>query len=322
MNRPLLICLSCTRNYGWVTRCFLEINSRWADYIIIVDQMSTDGTREICAEYKNVILVDDLNLSYREADRARIALERAREIKGDKILIYLDIDEILPANYMKTKAWNQILSSLVGAMFDVRWANILQDKCHWVEEEPSFWMHRVLHDDGTTPYTVKEQIHVPLLPWVEGQEDVKLEDLRILHFGMYNENWVYAKHCFYQMVDVKQKRTKSLISIYRYYNDAHMSSLQHDIPKEWLYADVDIFKLIDTTSQPIFCQYIKDMIAEDGIEKYAKLDIWQPRLLEMLQIKAPKQGAWKILHSYLRRTQKYRTNILVRAIDKVLKFIV
>ena len=207
-------------------------------------------------------------------------------------------------------------------MYDVRWANILPDKNHWVEEKSSSWMHRILHDDGITPYTIQEQIHVPLLPWIEGQEDIPLEDLRIIHFGMYNENWVFTKYCFYQMVDIKQQRTKSLISIFRYYNDECDSCLQHDIPKEWLYPDVDIFDLLDTTSLPIFCQYIKDMIAEDGIEMYARLDIWKPRLLDMLQIKAPKQGAWELLYAYLRRTQKYHDNILVRGIDKVLKFIV
>ena len=29
---------------------FLDYNTRWADYIIIVDQMSVDGTREMCSE--------------------------------------------------------------------------------------------------------------------------------------------------------------------------------------------------------------------------------------------------------------------------------
>ena len=323
-KRPLLVCLSCTRNYGWVTRCFLEINSRWADYIVIVDQMSTDGTREMCAEYKNVILVDDPDYTYKEADRARMALNRAREIEGDKILIYLDIDEILPANYLQTKAWQQIISSPVGAMFNLRWANIMSDRKHYfTEDTPGQWMHRVLHDDGVTPYTVSEQIHVPLLPWIDGVEDICLEDLRIMHFGVYNENWTYAKMRYYQMVDVKQKRSKSLVSIYRQYHIFNTENIStHDIPSEWQYRNVNIYDLIDVVSLPIICQYMKDMIVEDGIERYAKLDIWEPRLCEMLQIEAPKQGLYKLLYRYLGRTQKIRGNIIVRIIDKCLKHIV
>lgn len=324
MNRPLLVCLSCTRNYGWITKCFLEFNSRWADYIIIVDQMSTDGTRGMCAEYKNVILVDDPDMSYKEAERARMAIDRAREIEGDKILIYLDIDEILPANYAQTDAWNRILASPKGAMFDLRWANIMPDQKHYfVDEASSEWMHRVLHDDGVTPYNETGQIHVPLLPWVEGETDICLEDLRILHFGLYHENWTYVKIRYYQMVDVQQKRTKSMVTLWRQYHIFNTEKISiHDIPQEWLYKDIDIFDTIDTTSLPIFCNYMKDMIAENGIEKYAKLDIWEPRLLNMLQIESPKQGAWKILYQYLRATQKYRKNILVRIIDKVLRMFV
>lgn len=322
MDRPLLICLSCTRNYAWVTRCFLEINSRWADYIIIVDQMSTDGTREMCSEYKKVILVDDPDISYKEADRARMAINRAREIEGDKILFYLDIDEILPANYAQTDDWQQIMKSKPGAMFNLKWANILPDKQHYQVDDATNdqWMHRVLHDDGVTPYNVTDQIHVPLLPWVDGVKDICLEEIPVLHFGLYHEAWTYAKVRYYQMVDLQQKRTKSMVTLYRQYHIFNMEKNSvYDIPEEWLYKDVDVFALIDVVSLPIFCQYMKEMIAEDGIEKYAILDIWEPRMLEMLQIGAPRQGTWKFLYKYLRATQAHRKNIFVKVIDKMLK---
>jgi GT2 family glycosyltransferase len=58
LEKPLLICLTATRNYGWVTRAFLKSNSLWADLIIIADQHSTDGTREIVSEqFKNNVLI-------------------------------------------------------------------------------------------------------------------------------------------------------------------------------------------------------------------------------------------------------------------------
>lgn len=51
MNRPIHIVMTPTRNEAWVIRAFLEGNGLWADYIIIADQMSIDGTREIISEY-------------------------------------------------------------------------------------------------------------------------------------------------------------------------------------------------------------------------------------------------------------------------------
>ena len=53
MDNVIQIVMTPTRNEAWVIRAFLECNGLWADYIIIADQMSTDGTREIIAEYQN-----------------------------------------------------------------------------------------------------------------------------------------------------------------------------------------------------------------------------------------------------------------------------
>lgn len=52
-NRPISIVMTPTRNDAWVIRAFLECNGLWADYIIIADQMSTDGTREIANAYNH-----------------------------------------------------------------------------------------------------------------------------------------------------------------------------------------------------------------------------------------------------------------------------
>ena len=40
-----------TRKEAWVIRAFIESTTRWADYVIICDQFSTDGTREIVNEF-------------------------------------------------------------------------------------------------------------------------------------------------------------------------------------------------------------------------------------------------------------------------------
>lgn len=51
MTQPIHIVMTPTRNEAWVIRAFLKSTIRWADYVIICDQFSTDGTREIVAEY-------------------------------------------------------------------------------------------------------------------------------------------------------------------------------------------------------------------------------------------------------------------------------
>ena len=99
MNRPLLICMTPVRNEAWILNAFLKATSLWADFIIIADQCSTDGSREIAMRYPKVILIDNNNTDYNEAVRQKMLIDKAREIDGDKILFALDADEIFAANF-------------------------------------------------------------------------------------------------------------------------------------------------------------------------------------------------------------------------------
>ena len=123
------------RNEAWILNLFLKSTSLWADYIIIADQMSTDGSREIALKYPKVILIDNNSNEYQEADRQKILIDRAREIKGDKILFALDADEVLSANFLQTNDWKRILESNPGDVFLLQWAQICSNfKEYWIPE--------------------------------------------------------------------------------------------------------------------------------------------------------------------------------------------
>ena len=82
---PKLVVLTPVRNEAWVLRGFLEATSLWADYIIIADQMSNDGSRDIAREYPKVILIDNDREEMHMAATRRLLFEEARKIKGEKI---------------------------------------------------------------------------------------------------------------------------------------------------------------------------------------------------------------------------------------------
>ena len=133
--RPLHIVMTPVRNEAWVLRAFLEATSRWADYIIIADQMSTDGSREIAREYPKVILIDNKNPEFNEAERQSMLVAKAREVAAgrDTLLWGLDADEVFSANFRETEDWKRIMNSKPGAVFWFWWAQLTYDKRHYYD---------------------------------------------------------------------------------------------------------------------------------------------------------------------------------------------
>ena len=116
MNTPLLIVMTPVRNEAWVLHAFLKTTSLWADYIIVADQMSTDGSRDIYPLYEKVIVIDNTNPNFNEAERQSMLVAKAREVVAgrDCILFGLDADEIMPANWRETADGQHILNSIPG----------------------------------------------------------------------------------------------------------------------------------------------------------------------------------------------------------------
>ena len=126
-----------------------------------------------------------------------------------------------------------------------------------------------------------------------------------------------------ERIDVQQHRSKSVISANRGAITPQMMSITNaDIDPAWLYSDVDILGMVDTTSTPIFVQYIKDIIDKEGVEKFKSINVWSDELCQQLGVKDPRTLGWKWLHKYLSKTHKYRRSSLVRGIDKLLKYFV
>ena len=339
-ERPILIVTSCTRNYGWVTRAFLEGNTRWADYIVIVDQMSTDTTRPLIEEYNEmhirelkvdgrecihraeIVIVDDPDMSYKENIRAKRAFMKGRELAAGRDAIYfaLDIDEVMPANWMLTEDGKKILASKPGDMYQLEWANIMPDgkTCN-----RNGWQYKIFHDNGMDWQDATIQMHTPLLPYSSWDEKAmnSVYDFPLLHFGKFHTKWLKYKLIYYQFLDVQQKRSKSVISRYRSYHSTKKERVMNIVPVEnkWNYEGADVVSLVDVVSEPIFVEYIKELIIKEGAKKFQSIDVWDEELCRMIGENDPRSFGWKCLHAYLRMTRAYSKSIIVRGLDKVLK---
>jgi hypothetical protein len=311
------------RNEAWILNAFLKATSLWADFIIIADQCSTDGSREIAMRYPKVILIDNNNTDYNEAVRQKMLIDKAREIDGDKILFALDADEIFAANFNGTSDWEKILNSKKGDVFWFRWAQVLDDKKHyWIPKNYFPW---VFHDDGLEPHgNYASNIHSMRIPYpIEEKQNYYIEDFFVLHFQHFFPERNKSKQRFYTFVDYSLNK-RSIVKLNRTYSPRKNKDRLQILKSNMLYLkdihDFNLFEIIDTKKSKFwFDLYIVERIKQNGLNHYNKIDIWNRDFLKEYNYSDPRSVLVKLLHFYLRCTQNFSHFLFIRGVDKILK---
>lgn len=280
-NTPLLIVMTPVRNEAWVLRAFLEATSRWADYIIIADQMSTDGSREIAKAYPKVILIDNKNPEMHMAATRRLLFEEAKKIEGEKILFALDADEFLSGDFVNTEGWLKILNSQPDDSFCWRWMNLKANDItkystfqhyYWaVHESEALWQ-------GEFPDNFIHEWRLPWSPKADGGHTFQLDDFCSIHLARVNQNRQRNKERFYQVSTIGQNPNKSSISLYRQYHteeDLQYFEVPVDAYKFYENNGLDIWHYVDLHDEgAYYTSEILKYFKRDGIGKFALLDIW------------------------------------------------
>ena len=325
-NHPIIVVMTPVRNEAWVLRAFLEATSLWADHIIIADQMSTDGSREIAMEYPKVILIDNDRHEMHMAATRRMLFEEAKKIKGEKILFALDADEFLSGDFVDTEDWRRIINSRPDDSFCWRWMNLKRgDVTQYSTFQHYYWaVHE--SDDLWAGMFPDNFIHEWRLPWSPKADDghkFLLNDFCSIHLARVNELRQRNKERFYQVSTVSRNPKASMVSLYRQYHVEEKLDYFRVPKTAYLYYEkhgLDIWKYVDVHDEgSYYTSEILRYFDKDGVEKYALLDIWEQEWMEKNGLKNPQSLFQKMLHWYLKRTQLYREKVWVRAIDKILK---
>jgi glycosyltransferase involved in cell wall biosynthesis len=328
MERPLLICLTPVRNEAWILDRFLACTSCWADHIIIADQNSTDGSREIAQKYTKVILIENAGEEYNEPKRQKLLLQEARKIRGKKVLIALDADEAFVSGFSNTTDWQTILNGNKGDFFSLEWINIFPGyKKGWL---PGTYSTIVFIDDDTNMgyEDYGPDLHAyPRIPNPENKVVQRLQTIKILHFQYTVWKRMQSKHRFYQCLEHINSPEKHPISIFRMYH--HMYSVPKDqiINISKLHFDDYIKEGIIIKQDPIdtvfwFDEEVLRMFEEYGYEKFRKLDIWGTNWDDISNRfkapfpKDPRNWFDKLIHIWLRHTQKYKNSLFVKRIER------
>ena len=328
-KEPIKIVLTPVRNEAWVLRAFLEATSLWADYIIIADQMSTDGSREIAKEYPKVILIDNDRKEMHQAATRRLLFEEAKKIEGDKILFALDADEFLSGDFVKTEDWRKIMDSKPDDSFCWRWMNLKRKDV--TKYSTSIYYYWAVHESedlwkGEYPNNFIHEWRLPWSPKTGDSNKYFLDGLCSIHLARVNQLRQLNKERFYQVSTVARGRKTSAVALYRQYH-AEEDLEYFDMPASayefYESHGFDLWACLDLKDAGEY--YTKEILAyfdRDGIKKYALLDIWDEDWMKRNGLQDPRNRVQKLIHSYLKRTMPAASRVWVKCVDKFLKLFI
>ena len=317
------------RNEAWVLEAFLTHCSSWADHIIIADQHSSDGSREIALRFPKVTLVDNPRVEMDMSFARNLLFQAVDKIEGDKIVFALDADEFLSEGFSETSDWKKILCSTPNKIFSFRWLNLINDYRHAFGEDMTFMEWACHLDPKTSLSSLYQQcearaIHESRIPCIDKAEYIHVEEIVFVHLGKLCKARCESKGLLYQVNSVdKLDNPVSSITLYRAYHDEPLTRvLDREVAIESADGD-NLSYLVDVTDNGQ--HYIDEMAAifrREGFRKFRWLCIWDSPSLAEAGINYRPPFAARLLHAYLRATQKHRSSFWVRAVDKILKMVV
>ena len=327
-THPLIVVLTQVGNDAWVLRAFLEATSLWADYIIIVDRMSTDGSREIAQEYPKVIMIDDDKKEMDQTTTKRLLFEAARKIDGEKLLIALDADEFLTGDFEDTDDWKRIMNSEPGDSFCWRWMDLkrnditkysISQPYYWcVHDSEAFW-EDLFSDDFVHEWRLQ------WLPKADNSHEFLLKDFYSIHLARAHRLRQRNKNRYCQVSTIEKFPNRSKIALFRQYH--HEEDLEYEkVPSDiYCYYEkngLNIWDYVNLNDDGVY--YTSEILGcfqRGGMKKYALLDIWDEDWMKRNGLKDPRNVFHKLLLAYLHKTNPYANKIWVRGVDKIFKLI-
>jgi hypothetical protein len=332
MTKPTIICLTPVKNEAWILERFLRCASLWADVVIVADQRSEDNSGEIARSFDKVMLVDNNSGDYNEREYRRVLLDAARRIPGPRLLVALDADEFLTANFADSAEWRGMPSAAPGTVFDFKWANVLPGvQRYWSPHATWPWAYM---DDGQP--IAGDVIHSRRIPESPMKQSRIIREVKFLHYQYADWPRMVSKHRWYQCYERITHPAKRAAVIYRQYH--HMDAVPareiKPIPPEWLSGYTE--RHIDMFTIPPPQNYWWDrevilMLQKHGSHTFHQIDIWDvdwaAKAQQMniaatpQQLRDPRSAQDKAILQLLRKTQPYARSAWVKLLTRALKFI-
>lgn len=268
---PTVVCLTPVWNEAWILERFLARASIWADHIVIADQGSDDGSREIARRHPKVTLLENASASYDEGARQRLLVDAARAIPGPRVLVALDADESLSDTVRESSTWRDAISAPPGTVIRLPLVNLLPGlEEAWVPAEP-FVVGLV---DDERPHT-GERMHSTRVPVCPDAPTFDLVDVAVLHYQYLDERRMRAKQRWYQCLERVTLPRKRPAEIYRQYHymDAWKTEEICPVQPSWLDGCIG-GPDARAGGEDAWHRRILDLMRAHGAAAFRRVDIW------------------------------------------------
>lgn len=330
MTGVTIIALAPVLNEAWVLDFFLRAASGWADHIVVADQSSDDGSREIAARYPRVKLIENTSPGYDEVGRQRLLIDAARQIpvEGRRVLVALDADEVLSANWVESPEWDRIGAAQPGTVLWFDWVNVTPDRASW-------WS-----DPGPVPFGFVDdgrehtggRIHSRRLPTPVGAPALEFKEIKVLHLQYVHWARMLSKQRWYQCWERVNNPSKRAITIYRQYHHMHAGTARsRPMPPAWTSAFGPAWDEVGATSERCFRwdREVRDMLSEYGADTFRRLAVWEVDWSAVVgarsgakgDLRDPRSAFDRAVHRWLARTQPRAHRLHVRAAQRLLSLV-
>ena len=270
-----------------------------------------------------------------------------------KLIVSLDADEFLTANFIDSPEWKTIVNSPPKTLFRFQWAIVHPNmNSYWLGYKGGTF---AFMDDGISE-CVPRTIHGARVPEPMQSHAISLNDIKILHYSHANPERVRSKQRWYQCWEIINTPGFRPVKAYRTYHDQQQISQQDIYPicKEWLkfyeQENIDMTSIIDrnfyaypkwewslsksyseVTMNDLYWwdREILNWMSKYGSNKFKKLDIWNDidwqKLAHYLMPHHETKmfgdsRTWidKVILAWLASTQHIHQNLFIRIIDKAL----
>jgi glycosyltransferase involved in cell wall biosynthesis len=319
MSRLPIICMTPVKNEAWVLDRFLRCAALWADHIIIADQGSTDGSRDIARNHSKTILIDNPSPVYDQGAARALLLDAARRIPGPRMLVALDADEILTATFLHSPDWRQAGDAPPGTVFTMSWPLILPNFGGQFRFEDSHAVPFAMVDDGSSTLDSRP-IHEARLPLTANSPRREIVDVAVMHLQTHHQPRLASKQRWYQCWELMNSGMPPG-KIFRLYHRLLIPDPQGmaSVPPDWLdgYRDRGIEANSPYPEDERFWwdREVLALMERSGAAGFGPLAIWDydwvgfARELELPQPERfadPRSARWRWYHRWLVRTQPRR----------------